>query len=106
MPRTAKNTANGQAQPKQGAGALSFKEKYRALVWSNPDAPAEVFIRKALLRADFDAILDAAVEFGLPAIQAQWVALEQSGDPEVLRAASTTTRILKNIADGHQQATS
>lgn len=106
MPRTAKNTASGQAQPKQGGGALSFKEKYRALVWSNPDAPVEVFIRKALLRADFAVILDAAVEFGLAAVQAQWIALEESGEPEVLRAASVTSRILKNISDGYQQAIS
>jgi hypothetical protein len=82
----------------------SFQEKYKALVWSNPHAAPEVFIRKALLQADFNLLLDAAIAFGLPELNKQWDILECEKSPEAMRASSTTTRILRNLQNGYQQA--
>jgi transcriptional regulator with XRE-family HTH domain len=90
--------------PAAPARPQRFQEKYRHLVWSNPEAPASTFIRQALLRPEFSVLLDAAVEFGLPAVQEQWRILQAEGSPEARRAATTTTRMLRNIQDGHDQA--
>lgn len=82
----------------------TFQEKHKTLVWSNPKAPPEVFVRKALLRPHFSILLDAAVEFGLPFVQEQWRALEAEQSKEAARASPTTTRMLRNLTDGYQQA--
>jgi hypothetical protein len=82
----------------------TFQEKYRALVWSNPLAAPEVFIRKALLQADFNILLDAAIAFGLPELNKQWDILESEKSREAMRASTTTTRILRNLKNGYQQA--
>lgn len=82
----------------------TFQEKYKALVWANPKAPPEVFVRKALLCPDFSVLLDAAVEFGLSFVQEQWRVLEAEKSKDAVRASPTTTRMLRNLADGYQQA--
>ncbi|MEN9886569.1 MAG: hypothetical protein RL758_1147 [Pseudomonadota bacterium] len=81
-----------------------FREKYKNLVWSNPNASPEVFLRQALLRPEFTVLLDAALEFGLPALLEQWRVLQAETTPEALRAAPTTSRMLRNLQDGQRQA--
>lgn len=77
-----------------------FRERYRALLWSNPDAPDEVLLRRALVRPGFRMLLDAAVEFGLPRLQREWDELLAADDPEALRARAVTEQLLRNIQDG------
>ncbi len=83
---------------------LPFTQKYRQLVWSNPDAPTEVFVRQALLKPDFSVLLDAATEFGLDFVDAQWAVLIAEGSKEAVRAMRATERTLRNIRGGHEQA--
>ena len=83
---------------------LPFTQKYRQLVWSNPNAPAEVFVRQALLEPDFSVLLDAAIEFGLDFVDAQWAVLMAEGGKEAVRARSATERTLRNIRGGYEQA--
>lgn len=83
---------------------LHFTQKYRQLVWSNPDAPAEVFVRQALLKPDFSVLLDAATEFGLDFVDAQWAVLMLEGSKEAVRARPATERTLRNIRGGYEQA--
>jgi hypothetical protein len=83
---------------------LPFTQKYRQLVWSNPDAPAEVFVRQALLKPDFSVLLDAAMEFGLDFVDAQWAVLMAEGSKEAVRARPATERTLRNIRGGYEQA--
>lgn len=51
-----------------------FRDRYRSLVWSNPDADDSIYLRRALLQPTFQMLLDGAVEFGLPR-------LEQESEP-------------------------
>lgn len=83
---------------------LPFKQKYRRLVCSNPDAPAEVFVRQALLKPDFSVLLDAATEFGLAFVDEQWAVLVAEGSKEAVRALAATARTLRNIRYGYKQA--
>lgn len=83
---------------------LPFTQKYRHLVWSNPDAPAEVFVRQALLKPDFSVLLDAATEYGLDFVDAQWAVLMAEGSKEAVRAMGATERTLRNIRSGYEQA--
>ena len=82
----------------------TFTQKYRQLVWSNPDAPAEVFVRQALLKPDFQVLLDAATEFGLGFVDTQWALLMAEGSKEALRAKPHAERTLRNIRYGYEQA--
>ena len=82
----------------------TFTQKYRQLVWSNPDAPAEVFVRQALLKPDFQVLLDAATEFGLNFVDTQWALLMAEGSKEALRAKPHAERTLRNIRYGYEQA--
>lgn len=86
------------------ASPLPFTQKYRQLVWSNPGAPAEVFVRQALLKPDFSVLLDAATEYGLDFVDAQWAVLMAEGGKEAVRARSATERTLRNIRGGYEQA--
>lgn len=81
-----------------------FRQKYRKLVWSNPEAPAEVFVRQALLKPDFSVLLDAATEFGLDFVDQQWTLLQAEASQEAVRATPVTQRMLRNIRHGYEQA--
>ena len=81
-----------------------FRQKYRKLVWSNPEAPAEVFVRQALLKPDFSVLLDAATEFGLDFVDQQWTLLQAEASQAAMRAAPVTQRMLRNIRHGYEQA--
>lgn len=83
--------------PKASPARQPFTQKYKALVWSNQNAPAEIFIRKALLRPDFTVLLDAAEEFGVPKLKKEWQVLEDEGTPEAQRAAPVTKRMLTHM---------
>lgn len=98
QPRTASPLNSPVVSP------LPFTQKYRHLVWSNPDAPAEVFVRQALLKPDFSVLLDAAIEFGLDFVDAQWAVLMAEGSKEAVRAKPATERTLRNIRGGYEQA--
>lgn len=91
-------------RPGAAGGKAGFREKYRALVWSNPQASAEVFVRQALLKPDFSVLLDAATEFGLGFVDRQWALLQAEGSQEAVRAAPATQRMLRNMHHGHEQA--
>lgn len=81
-----------------------FWRRHPGLVWSAPDADDSVFLRAALLRPRFDRLLDAAAEFGLRRLRAEWKILEQEDTPEARRAAAPVERILRNIAKGFARA--
>ena len=84
--------------------AQRFAEKHRQLAWSNPEAAPDVLLRQALTRPDFSVLLDAATAFGLDAVEQQWQALQAEASPEALRAQLGTTRMLRNIRHGYEQA--
>jgi transcriptional regulator with XRE-family HTH domain len=83
----------------------SFRDKYAvALAWSNPDASTDVLIRSALLKPGFQLLLDAALEFGIDRLMAQWALLKAEGSPDAVKSAPVTERLLKHLHDGSRQA--
>lgn len=84
----------------------SFRDRYAAaLIWSNADASDDVLVRRALIKPHFKMLLDAAVEFGLDRLSAEWEHLIVEASPETMKVRSTTERILGHIRDGYRQAT-
>jgi len=82
----------------------SFRERHKALAWSNSKASPETLLRTALLQPRFPVLLDAALEFGISRIRSEWQALIDEDSTEARRAAPRTERILRNIEHGFQQA--
>ena len=76
---------------------MPFVKKYKMLVWSNPQAPVEVFIRRALLRPDFSILMDAAQEFGISKLMHEWQILRDESSLEACRAAPVTQRMLAHM---------
>ncbi len=81
-----------------------FRDKYRWLVFSNSSAPDAVYMRRALLAPRFPMLLDAALEFGLPTLEAEWAKLKIEVSKEVARALPETGRILVTLRRGYEQA--
>jgi transcriptional regulator with XRE-family HTH domain len=86
------------------ADEVSFVAKNRHLAWSNPNASSETLLRQALAKAEFQAILDASVVFGVERVEREWALLKASDAAPALRVAPVTDRILRNIHAGFQQA--
>lgn len=84
--------------------AQQFAQRHKSLVWSNPNASLETLLRAALVKPQFDRLLEAATEVGIEKLNTLWRALQARPEPEVLRAAPITNRMLKHIQDGYQQA--
>lgn len=83
----------------------SFRDKYAvALAWSNKDASDDVLMRRALVESRFQMLLDAAVEFGIDKLPAEWEYLKAEGSSETMKASTTTERILKHIHEGYRLA--
>jgi hypothetical protein len=82
-----------------------FWQCHPGLAWSNPDADDSVRIRAALLRPQFERLLDIALEFGLERLQGEWAALKDSSG-EARRAHRAVERILTNIEKGFRRAAS
>ena len=82
----------------------AFWQKYPGLVWSNPEADDAIFIRAALLRPQFQRLLDIAVEFGLERVQQEWAILLEEATGAALRARAPVERILSNIEKGFSHA--
>lgn len=77
-----------------------FWKDHPGLVWSNPDASDDVFIRAALVRPRFLQLLDIVEKFGIERVEEQWRILELEGSEEARRAIDTVERILRNIHRG------
>jgi hypothetical protein len=82
----------------------ALRDPVRGLAWSNPQVSDEVLINKALLGGGFTVILQAAVEFGLPRIQAQWRALLAGQEAPGVRTRELVNEILDNIEQGFEHA--
>ncbi|QDQ25495.1 hypothetical protein FNU76_03500 [Chitinimonas arctica] len=82
----------------------TFRDKYPTLVWYKSTAEPAVLIRAALVQPKFQMLLDAAVYFGLDAVEKEWAALIAGDDEEAKRAAHITDRLLRNIRLGYEQA--
>lgn len=92
--------------PRHSQCPASFRDKYAvALAWSNKGVPDDVLMRRALVKPGFQLLLDAAIEFGVDALLAEWNRLKAEGSPEALKAASITERLLGHIHDGYRQTT-
>ncbi len=89
----------------RSSGEASFKDKHRLLAWSNPSAPVDVLLRKALVRPDFAVLLDAATELGVERLEEQWSLLQKESSPETIRTAPVTNRMLRHIRRGYEQIT-
>jgi len=80
----------------------TLREKYPGLVWSNPEASEEIYIRQALLNPRFTQLFSMAEDFGVNALKREWALLK--ADPEsyfeVQRAAPEVERILQNMEKG------
>ena len=74
--------------------------RHPGLVWSNPQAGDSVRIRAALLRPQFDRLLDIAIEFGVDRLEEEWKELVGDNSAEVKRATPVVERILRNIHEG------
>lgn len=81
-----------------------FRDRHHELVWSNRSADDAVFIQRALLDPRFTTLLDAAQEFGIARLEQEWDKLVALPSKEVQRAQPTTSRILRNIRHGFDQA--
>jgi hypothetical protein len=78
--------------------------RHRGLVWSNAAAGDGVYIRAALLRPTFTRLLDAALEFGVARLEAEWAELQSEPTRETRRAAAIVARIIGNIEKGFNLA--
>jgi DNA-binding phage protein len=81
-----------------------FRDRHPELVWSNRGADDAVYIQRALLDPRFTTLLDAAQEFGVDRLEREWDVLAASPSKEARRAWPTTSRILRNIRRGYEQA--
>jgi hypothetical protein len=86
--------------------ARSFWEKQPGLIWSNPDAGDEVYIRAALLKPRYLQLLEITLEFGLDRLHEEWRSLKEENTPAAQRAAPSIERILGNIGKGFEIASS
>lgn len=73
-------------------------------MWSNSDAPKEVYIRKALLNPRFGQLLKLAREFGLDALKLEWSNLNAQLPGEAHRVEAEVARILRNMECGRGSA--
>ena len=75
-----------------------LRQRYRHLVWSNPDgAHDDIYLYAVLASANFYQILDFAVVLGLEPLQAAWQRL-LTAEPEMARAARPhVARIFRNL---------
>jgi len=85
--------------------ATRFRDRHPELVWSNRGADDAIYIRRALVDPRFTTLLDAAREFGVDRLEREWQVLAATPSAEVRRAQQATTRILRNIRRGYEQAT-
>jgi hypothetical protein len=83
-----------------------FWQTHPGLIWSNPDVDDAIRIRAALLRPQFQRLLDITLEFGLPRVQEEWVTLLEHSTHEATRARNSVERILANIEKGFSRAAS
>ena len=75
------------------------RERYRHLVWSNPDgADDAVFIRAALLDPHVLVLADFVAEFGLDRVEREWSAVRDT--PQGQRCSAVTARMLCNFRIG------
>ncbi|MHB1605620.1 MAG: hypothetical protein ACYCTV_04405 [Leptospirales bacterium] len=58
----------------------SFRNKYRFLVWSNPEAPDKIYIRSVLLNPHLDMMLDALNVFGLERLRSEWQSVKDTDE--------------------------
>ncbi len=82
-------------------------EKFRrhhGVVWSNAAASDSVYIRAALLRPNFTRLLDAALEFGVPRLKAEWSELQVEPTRETDLASPIVARIIANVEKGFDLA--
>lgn len=73
------------------------------MVWSNDNAPEEVYIRAALLRPKYHLLLEIALELGLERLLAEWNFLEET-DERTERVRAAVERMLGNIQEGFRRA--
>ena len=79
---------------------LTLNKRHPGLVWSNTNAPREIYLRKALLNPRFGQLLKLAQEFGLESLKREWSLLRTQSPEEsneVEGAASEVNRILRNM---------
>lgn len=88
-----------QTRQKSTESPAAFRRKYPALLWSNPQAPDEVWMRQVLIHPGFDLFLDALIAFGFDQLEAQWAILLAAQDPSALRARKITEDLLQNARD-------
>lgn len=81
-----------------------FREKYRSLVWSNPNADDEIYIRKALLTGRFTVLFDAFVAFGIERLEREWRVLLDEAEPSYQPAIPKTSTILNEMRTGYIEA--
>ena len=75
-----------------------LREKYRGLVWSNPEGAADdIYIFAALLRGNFVELLDFACVFGLERLRSAWAALQKAEPGQAKVASPAVERILGNL---------
>ena len=91
-------------RPVAGDAPKRFRDRHPELVWSNRGADDTVYIQRALLDPRFTTLLDAAQEFGIAKLEQEWNILAASSSNEVRRAQPATSRILRNIRRGFEQA--
>src|SRR5262245_52646074 len=77
-----------------------FWKNRPGLVWSNPGASDDVFIRAALVRPRYLELLEIVERFGMARVEEQWRILELDGSGEARRAARIVERILRNLRQG------
>ena len=73
------------------------------LAWSNPDAPTDALIARAIERGAFDLILRAAHEHGIAQVAEVLARMREEGDT-MESTLAFAERALRNIAIGAEQA--
>lgn len=86
------------------SSVLSFRQRYAYLAWSNPEADDRIYIRQALLTAQFDILLEAANEYGVEALEREWKVLRSAEKHRPLELKDRIESTLANISTGFRRA--
>lgn len=87
-----------QRQPIERRSSLA--DPRWGLAWSNPDAPSDLLVRKALAKGSFLVILEAVLEHGLEFVRGQWRLMLGDDERPSAQAQKNVERMLGNIEKG------
>lgn len=96
----ARSRQQGDAPPRS-----TLADPKWGLAWSNQQMGVRGLVTNALLKGDYDAILEAVTQHGMALVQGQWQELKETRPARVSkRTVASVDRMLRNITRGFARA--